>query len=205
MPGDRNTTELDFMKDAVFDNFKLGYYTKDVDPAIGHSPYDIMKVTLATCQKYADEFETGVSGNLFLFGPSGLGKTFMSGCIANRVCEKGNFVIYKSSYKLFQFLEDYKFGRVDREEFDGVYNAVYDCDLLIIDDFGTEFITSYTQSVFFDLLNSRILENKSTIISTNLPIAKLGDIYQERVMSRLKNEFKVLRFVGTDIRALKKN
>ena len=88
--------------------------------------------------------------------------------------------------------------------YSAIYDAVYDCDLLIIDDFGTEFITSYTQSVFFDLLNSRLTENKSTVISSNLLLKKIGEIYQERVMSRLKNEFMFVRFVGSDIRALKK-
>ena len=86
-----------------------------------------------------------------------------------------------------------------------MYDAIYDCDLLIIDDFGTEFITSYTQSVFFDLLSTRLTEEKSIIISTNLSFEKITDIYQERVMSRLQNEFSVLRFAGTDIRAIKNN
>ncbi len=205
MPGDRNVSDFEYIKEAKFENFNLNYYEKEIDPDLGRSPYDVMKVTLANCLKYCAEFEPGKSGNLLLFGPSGLGKTFMSGCIANKVSQRGYFVMYKSSYKLFQFLEDYKFGKANREEYSAVYNAVYDCDLLIIDDFGTEFITSYTQSVFFDLLNSRLLEGKSTVISTNLQIAKLEDIYQERVMSRLRNEFKALRFVGSDVRALKNN
>ena len=106
-------------------------------------------------------------------------------------------------YKLFEFLEDYKFGRLSREEYSIVYNTIYDCDLLIIDDFGTEFITSYTQSVFFDLLNTRLINGKSTVISTNLNFDKLNDIYGERVISRLQNEFTGLFFCGKDIRFLK--
>ena len=111
--------------------------------------------------------------------------------------------MYKSSYKLFEFLEDYKFGRVSRDEYSLIYNTIYDCELLIIDDFGTEFITSYTQSVFFDLLNTRLMNGKSTIISTNLNFDKLNEIYQERVTSRLQNEFTGLFFCGKDIRVLR--
>ena len=118
---------------------------------------------------------------------------------------QGSFVIYKSAYKLFEFLEDYKFGKIDRDKYMFVYDSIYNCDLLIIDDLGTEFITTYTQSVFFDLLTSRLDMGKSMVISTNLPMEKISEIYQQRVMSRLLNEFNVLRFAGVDIRSLKNN
>ena len=133
----------------------------------------MMRAVYANCSRFANFFGEGLSGNLLLCGPSGLGKTFMAGCIANAVSDKGYLVIYKSSYKLFQFLEDYKFGKIDRDTYSVLYDAIYDCDLLIIDDFGTEFITSYTQSVFFDLLSTRLTEEKSIIISTNLSFEKI--------------------------------
>ena len=202
-PGDSSKGEKEFFKQANFDNFKLSYYSSDLDPQCGSSPRKIMKMNLAKCVKFANDF-TGVnSGNILLYGPSGLGKSFMAGCIYNRVTDNGYLAIYKSSYKLFQFLEDYKFGRINREVYGITYNSVYDCDLLIIDDFGTEFITSYTQSVFFDLLNTRLMNGKSTVISTNLKHDELNKIYQERVCSRLENEFVNLLFCGTDIRSLK--
>ena len=204
-PGDSASGDKVFFSQAIFDNFKLGFYSNDIDPECGSSPRKIMKMNLAKCVKFANEFTGSNSGNILLYGPSGLGKSFMAGCIYNRVTDNGYFALYKSSYKLFQFLEDYKFGRVDRDAYAVSYNAVYDCDLLIIDDFGTEFITSYTQSVFFDLLNTRLMNGKSTIISTNLKHAELLKIYQERVCSRLENEFVNLLFCGTDIRSLKNN
>lgn len=203
LPGERGENAA--CKKASFDKFRLSYYPTDVSPAIGVTPRDLMRVVFASCKRFANNFSTETSGNLLLCGPSGLGKTFLAASIANEVAEKGYFVVYKSSYKLFQFLEDYKFSKIDRDEYAMVYDSIYDCDLLVIDDFGTEFITSYTQSVFFDLLSTRLSCDKSIVISTNLPLAKISEIYQERVMSRLQNEFTVLRFAGEDIRALKNN
>ncbi|MBQ4528720.1 MAG: ATP-binding protein [Clostridia bacterium] len=203
LPGEKG--ENTAFKNSTFDKFVLDYYPAETDPAIGIAPRDLMRAVYANCANFAHSFGNGFSGNLLLCGPSGLGKTFMAGCIANAVSDKGYIVIYKSSYKLFQFLDDYKFGKIDRDAYSALYDTIYDCDLLIIDDFGTEFITSYTQAVFFDLLSTRLSCEKSTVISTNLSFEKMGEIYQERVMSRLQNEFNVLRFAGTDIRAVKNN
>ncbi len=203
LPGERINTESEVFKNSVFENFNLSYYPDEIDQSCGFVPRKIMQMNYARCVKFADNFTGEGSGNILLYGPSGLGKSFMASCIYNRVTDKGYYAMYKSSYKLFEFLEDYKFGRLNREEYAIVYDSVYDCDLLVIDDFGTEFITSYTQSVFFDLLNTRLINGKSTIISTNLNFDKLKDIYQDRVTSRLQNEFTTLFFCGTDIRSLK--
>lgn len=205
LPGENINSDADFFKNSVFGNFDLSYYPDEIDQTCGSSPKKIMKMNLAKCIKFSNDF-TGVnSGNLLLYGPSGLGKSFMAACIYNRVSERGYFALYKSSYRLFQFLEDCKFGRINLEEYNLSYKIIYDCDLLIIDDFGTEFITSYTQSVFFDLLNTRLINGKSTIISTNLKSEELKNIYQERVTSRLENEFTNLLFCGNDIRRIKSN
>lgn len=203
LPGEKINVNSDFFKNSIFDNFNLSYYPDEVDSNCGFVPRKIMKMNYAKCVKFANEFTNNTSENILLYGPSGLGKSFLAACIYNRVSQNGYFAMYKSSYKLFEFLEDYKFGRVAKEEYNVVYNSIYDCDLLIIDDFGTEFITSYTQSVFFDLLNTRLMNGKSTIISTNLNFDKLNDIYQERVTSRLQNEFTTLFFCGKDIRSIK--
>ncbi len=205
LPGENVSTDSEFFKTSVFDNFKLSYYPDEMDVTCGSSPRKIMKMNLARCLKFANDFKGHNSGNILIYGPSGLGKSFMAACIYNRITERGYFAMYKSSYRLFQFLEDYKFGKISRDDYSLTYNSIYECDLLIIDDFGTEFITSYTQSVFFDLLNTRLLGGKSTIISTNLKSDDLRNIYQERVTSRLENEFTNLLFCGNDIRGLKNN
>lgn len=200
-PGERvNNSKLD---NSSFNDFDLSYYPNHVDPELGVSPRKIMRAVFAECTKFAHSFSGEDSGNLLLCGPSGLGKTLMASSIANAVAAGGYLSIYKSSYKIFQFMEDYKFSKIDRDAYSVTNDALYGCDLLVIDDFGTEFITSYTQSAFFDLLSTRLDSGKSTVISTNLPLEKISEIYQERVMSRLKNEFEVLRFAGEDIRAIK--
>lgn len=203
LPGEKINTNSEVFKNYNFDNFNLSYYPDTLDANCGFVPRKMMKMNYAKCLKFANEFNSCSSENILLYGPSGLGKTFLASAIYNRVCERGYFAMYKSSYKLFEFLEDYKFGRLNKDDYSLVYDTIYDCDLLIIDDFGTEFITSYTQSVFFDLLNTRLINGKSTIISTNLNIEKIRDIYQERVSSRLQNEFTGLFFCGKDIRSLK--
>lgn len=200
LPGERSNSG--FMKNASFDKFELSYYPKEKDPEIGFSPYDMMKINFMRCKKYCDEFSGSGSGNLFLYGPSGLGKTFTAACIDKAVTDRGYFVVYKSAYKLFQFLEEYKFSKIDRDSYAIAYDSIYSCDLLIIDDFGTEFITSYTQSVFFDLLNTRLSEERPIIINTNLTFDKISNIYQERIMSRLSNEFSPVKFMGNDIRKI---
>ena len=188
----------------TFENFKIGYYDKTVISKIGISPFDYMKGIFKKCKDYCDNFGSS-SDNLFFTGEPGRGKTYMANCIANELLSKGYTVVYHTSYRLFQFLEDYKFGKIDYDEFQYMYRSIYDSDVLIIDDLGTEFITAYTCSVFFDVINSRLLNNKKMIISTNLSMNDMSKNYTERVASRLKGEFSAIHFIGSDIRILKRN
>lgn len=186
-----------------FEQFQFGYYSKSVDPRIGVSPYDNMRGIYKECKGFCARFGKQYE-NLFLYGPAGLGKTFLACSIAKELAEQGFAVLYQTAYKLMSFLEDYKFGRIDREEYAVLRDAVYDCDLLIIDDFGTEFVTGYTQAVFFDVLNTRLTAKRSTIISSNLTIPAIADIYTERVSSRIMGDFILLQFCGEDIRRQKR-
>ena len=108
--------------------------------------------------------------------------------------------MYKSSYKLFEFLEDYKFGRVAKEEYNVVYNSIYDCDLLIIDDLGTEFSTALSVSDLFYCINQRILLQKATIISTNLGLSQISKVYSDRTFSRISGNYQLLKLFGPDLR-----
>lgn len=185
-----------------FESFQFGYYSKVVDRRLGISPYDNIRSIYKVCKGFCTQFGKRYE-NLFFYGPAGLGKTFLACSIAKELSEQGFAVLYQTAYKLMNFLEDYKFGKLDREEYAVLRDAVYDCDLLIIDDFGTEFVTGYTQAVFFDVLNTRLAAKRSSIISSNLTIPAIAEIYTERVSSRIVGEFTLLQFAGEDIRRQK--
>lgn len=194
---------LDFTKDT-FDKFSFEWYSKNaLNDKINISPYENMKAVYNECVMFCKEFDT-VKKNLYFYGSSGTGKTFMANCIASNLLKEGHSVVYYSAYKLFQFMEDYKFLRIDRESNIHDFDSIYNCDLLIIDDLGTEFGSGYTCSVFFDILNTRLLNEKSTIISSNLTLGNLEKKYTERVASRIIGNFEVMRFLGDDIRITKK-
>lgn len=192
----------DFTK-STFELFELKWYDKAVDSKYGMSPFENITAVLRDCRQYCVDFDKK-GGNLYFYGTSGTGKTFMASCIANELIRFGKTVMYQSAYKLFQLMEDYKFSKINRDEYEEEYNSVYNSDLLIIDDLGTEFMTAYTCSVFFDILNTRILNKKSTIISTNLSVGNLAEKYTDRVSSRVIGNFDMMRFIGDDIRITKK-
>lgn len=186
----------------TFQNFKFEYYDSAIIPSMGISPLENMKRIFSYCKKYCDTFCEN-SPNLFFTGASGVGKTYLTNCIANQLLSKGHTVVYQSAASMFRFLEDYKFDRSDRDENTEYYKSIYDCELLIIDDLGTEFPTSYTNSVFFDLINTRLLNNKKTIISTNTTVKDVEKKYTERISSRIIGEFRILTLIGSDIRKKK--
>lgn len=177
-----------------FDNFKLDYYPEGV----GTSPRHRMESVLDFCKTYAAEFSQK-SSSLLLYGHTGLGKTHLSLAIARKVVEAGHGVIYSSAQNLFNKLEKEKFGRSDGNTEENILG----CDLLIIDDLGAEFTTQFTVSALYNIVNSRELEGKPTIISTNLTPEQLLSTYSERIASRILNNYTLLRFDGTDIRQIK--
>lgn len=194
-----NLTEHMFKQN--FESFDLSIYKGQSEK----TPGDVLKVMTKLCDKamkFSDEFEK-TGENLLITGNAGTGKTFISSCIANRALERGKSVYYQSAYKLFEMFENAKFHNSDDDN--EALKYVYDVDLLIIDDIGTEFITQYTATTFFNILNSRIISNKSTIITTNLTLENIDEIYSARVTSRLIGDYTVLPTVGKDIRYLKKN
>ncbi len=195
---------VDF-KNNTFSDLNMSYYSREIDPKYGISPYENMSAIHKECGYFVKNFYDADTKNLLFYGASGLGKTYLSHCIANELISKGVTVVYQTAYKLFQFLEDYKFGKISREDNEKIYNSIYDADLLIVDDLGTEFITSYTCSVFFDVMNTRLMEGKKMIISTNLSIGELENIYSQRVFSRILGNYNILQFFGEDIRRINSN
>ena len=184
----------------TFNQFRLEYYPERVDPQYGASPRVIMERNLKICRTYALTF-TPSAGNLLFVGGTGLGKTFLSACIARGVADRGYSVLYESSAHLFAKLEQAKFtpseeARREAEKFTA-------CDLLILDDLGTEMPGQFVTAALYSLLNDRILAGKPMVISTNLNVDELARRYSPQIASRLHGGFQRLIFVGEDIRVLK--
>ena len=184
----------------TFNQFRLDYYPDRADPKYGASPRTIMERNLKVCRTYALTF-TKDAGNLLFVGGTGLGKTFLSACIARAVADRGCSVVYESAGHLFSKLEQAKFSPSEDTRREAA--RFNDCDLLILDDLGTEMPSQFTTAALYTLLNDRILENKPMVISTNLTIEELGRRYSPQIASRLNGNFLLLPFVGEDIRVMK--
>ena len=183
-----------------FDKFRLDYYPERFSREYGASPREIMTKTLRGCRQYADVFQPGI-GNLLFVGGTGLGKTFLSACIADAVTDCGYSVVYESAPQLFAKLEKNRFSPDEKSRADA--ELFETCDLLIIDDLGTEMPGNFTTAALYALLNQRLLEDKSMIISTNLNAEEIAKRYSPQIASRIQGSFKGMTFVGEDIRVLK--
>ena len=183
-----------------FSQFRLDYYSDAVDARLGVSPRTVMERTFRLCQTYAAEFGEG-SESLLFSGSTGLGKTFLSACIAAAVSDRGYSVIYEPASHLL--------GKMERARFSGDEEARREtdkytqCDLMIIDDLGTEMGGQFTTAALYSVINDRILSKKPTIISTNLNSEDLEKRYSTQIASRLLGAYKRIAFVGQDIRRLK--
>ena len=183
-----------------FSQFKLEYYSDMTDPKYGASPRLIMERNFRTCRSYAMTFSRH-SGNLLFVGGTGLGKTFLSACIARTVADRGYSVAYETAGRLFSKLERAKFG--GDEEAKKEAEKLNACDLLIVDDLGTEMPGQFVTAALYSLVNDRLLENKPMVISTNLNVDEMSRRYSPQIASRLHGGFNRLTFVGEDIRVLK--
>ncbi len=186
--------------DGRFENFRLDYYPDRVDPDLKVSPRMLMEKNLEACRKYAYNFGAG-SGNLLFIGGTGLGKTYLSACIANVVADRGYSVVYESAGNLFAKLEKDRF-HPDPESHAAVA-AIQNCDLLILDDLGTELTGSFVVAALYGLINDRLLAGKPMLISTNFAMAELARRYSPQISSRLQGSFQTRLFLGEDIRILK--
>ena len=184
-----------------FEQFRLDYYPDRIDPKWGVNIRTVMDKTYQTCRKYAFGFSEK-SGNLLFSGDTGLGKTFLSACIARTVADRGYSVVYESAGHLFSKLERAKFSGDDqaREE----SRKYGECDLLIVDDLGTEMPGQFVTAALYNLINDRLLSGKATIISTNLNTEDMTRRYSPQIASRLRGSFTRVAFLGDDIR-VKKN
>ncbi len=186
------------MQTQSFDNFSFDFYSKVPLSADDQSPYDYAVAIFHDCRNFVEKEEYLQGTNLFLYGDPGLGKTFLCSCIARELVARDVPVLYQTAYRLFKILEDARFKK--DETCEALEKQFYEIPVLMIDDLGTEFVTTYTSAVLFDLINSRVQNKKSTIISSNLSMSLMKENYSDRVQSRIFGEFKLLKLQGSDIR-----
>lgn len=192
----------DILSRENFSTFSYEYYSDEVmNPTTGLSSLDTMKRAVAEARRFIDDFDNKPK-NLLIYGDTGVGKTFLSNCVAKELLEKGNSVIYFTAFQLFDILSKGVFER-DADAI-AAHQNIFDCDLLIIDDLGTEFANSFTTSQLFLCVNERILRQKSTIISTNLNMSDIMEMYSERTLSRISSNYTIIKLFGDDIRIKKR-
>lgn len=186
-----------------FSAFSYDYYSDEItDAAGGTSSLARIRRVTEICHDFVRDFDTSFA-NLFFYGDTGVGKTFLSHCIAKELLDSTHSVIYFSAQELFDSFARDRFSR--EEDPDTVSsNYIYDCDLLIIDDLGTELTNAFVQAELFSCINERLNARKSTIISTNLTLEQLTGVYSERVFSRISSGYTMLKLFGKDIRVQKK-
>ena len=184
------------IKEQRFDNFSLDYYKKNANH------YEMMSRNLAFLREYANSFDPKTSPSILMMGGTGLGKTHLSSAVALGAIEKGNDVFYTGAIDLFSQFEIQRFKTYNNEP-NELIERYFECDLLVIDDLGTEMINQFSISTLYNLLNDRLSRKKPTIVSTNLTQEDIQKKYTDRITSRMFGEYKVLFFAGTDIRAQK--
>ncbi len=183
------------LKISTFSDFSLDFYKDDAEIQ------ELMRCNFEFCKNYAAGFDMN-SYSLIMVGETGLGKTHLSLAIAGEVIKKGFGVVYGSVQNLFSNVEKEHFGR--SENADGTTEKLLlECDLLILDDLGAEFTTSFTVATLNNIVNTRLLAGKPTIISTNVPLKELDSRYARRIASRIIGEYQILSFEGKDIRQQK--
>lgn len=192
--------------DQSFDTFRLDYYDRQPWPEFHRSPRENMEFILSSCRSYAENFDAYPHKNLFFNGPPGLGKTFLSACIARVVSEQGYAVVYDTAANILSRFETRKFARYGEEsrQAEADTRRYLTCDLLILDDLGSEFTSPFVQAALYELINTRLIEGKRTVISSNLNLEGVRQRYSPQVASRLEGEYLLMAFFGQDIRLLKK-
>lgn len=185
-----------------FNTFRYDYFSdSNISNQTGLSSLQTMKNAVTTCQTFVDDFNNKPK-NLFFIGETGVGKTFLSNCVAKALLDKGHSVIYFTAFQIFDILSKGIFEK-DADAIEAHHN-IFDCDLLIIDDLGTEVSSSFTSAQLFLIVNERILRKKSTIISTNLNLNQMVDVYSERTLSRISSNYSIVKLFGEDIRIKKR-
>ncbi|MDE7425521.1 MAG: ATP-binding protein [Lachnospiraceae bacterium] len=187
-----------------FSTFCYDYFSQDyIDQNLGISSYENVVRAVATCQDFIQNFDKQFE-NILFYGNAGVGKTFLSNCIAKELLNSSHTVIYLTAFQFFDILERHKFNKNETDySIEEKFQGIMDCDLLIIDDLGTELTNSFINSQLYLCVNERLLSKHSTIISTNLSLDEIRDLYSERIFSRITSNYTIIKLFGEDIRLKK--
>lgn len=197
-----NTRIKDSIKAENFDSFDLNFYSDKPIAGEKTSPRQKAKEAISRARLFVDSFGNEEQ-NIIITGNTGTGKTFLSNCIAGEILSKGYFVVFLSAFSLFSIMKKQTYKSYSEYE-DADYESIFKCDLLILDDLGTEYVTDFTSSRLFQCINERLLHKRSTVINTNLNMKQLNSAYSERLVSRLVGSYIWIELSGEDIRLKKK-
>ncbi len=202
-----NKSNMNSLEKQNFENFNIQLYSTEISPEKYQSdisPRENMELILKICQNFVKNFDKMEEKNLLFTGKTGLGKTFLSSCIANELLKQGKIILYQTASVMLDTIIDYRFGKANSSK--DIYDHLLNVDLLIIDDLGTEGTNQMKLVELFNIVNSRLLNSKKvtkTIISTNLSLQALFENYDERIVSRLVGNYDICYFFGEDIRFMK--
>jgi DNA replication protein DnaC len=187
-----------------FSTFSFSYYDDmTADSQLKLTPRDNMRKIVSDAKCFIEEFDSKCR-SVLIYGNTGVGKTFLTNCIAKALLDSAHHVVYMTSHALFETFEAHRFDRNEEPDVNSLYRYIFQCDLLIIDDLGTELSNSFTNSMLYTCINERQIHGKSTVISTNLSLEQLRDRYSERVFSRITGNYTLWKLIGKDIRVLKR-
>ncbi|WP_077074430.1 ATP-binding protein [Aedoeadaptatus urinae] len=183
-----------------FGNFRLDIYSDMPFADEGISPRQNMEEILTVAENFVATFDEANDMNLLLYGPTGLGKTFLSHAVAAELMAAGKSVVYETAFGMVRIFEEKTFNRNAGDEIKMAYDSLFTADLLIIDDLGAELNNSFTNSQLFNIVNSRMIDGKKMIINTNLTPNELSAVYGDRIFSRIFHKFIPMAFFGKDLR-----
>lgn len=183
-----------------FQSFNINIFSNEKFEDEDLTPRENMLNILSVSEGFVSNFDKNNGENLLFYGTTGLGKTFLCNCIAKALLDKGKIVVYQTAFKILEIIEEYKFSKEKTPELRMGYELLFDCDLLIVDDLGTELTNTFTNIEIFNIINNRIIQNKKTIVSTNLGPIDIANTYSHRVSSRIFGKFNMLEFYGPDLR-----
>ncbi|NLY85762.1 MAG: ATP-binding protein [Tissierellia bacterium] len=188
------------LKKENFQTFNINLFKDEPFEDEPLTPRENMRLIVSIAEGFVNNFDEDNGENLLFYGTTGLGKTFLCNCIAKSLLDKNKIVIYQTAFTILELIEKYRFNKDNKEAYSKEYDLLFEADLLIIDDLGTEVANTFTTAEIFNIVNTRILAAKKTIISTNLDFKEISEIYTDRVTSRILDKFIPLKFYGEDLR-----